>query len=78
LFGANRFEIELSDSGIPTTLGFGVDSGVAATVTAANSVVTTAQGQSIAEQAAETKAEADLIAQQQRLIRCQANRETCE
>ena len=77
LFGENRFGLALSEAGTPTSIGYGASSGIAEVFTGATSVAGAVGGASTAEKAAAVKAEADLIAQQKRLVRCRADDANC-
>lgn len=75
-FGKQTFAVSVAESGAVTMLKYGKDSGAAGVMTAgselAGAFTTTA-----AEAAARMDAEADIIAQQQRLIRCRTDPTTC-
>jgi hypothetical protein len=77
LFGKQSMELALTESGIVTTLKYGKESGAAGILNVMNTGLTEAKPDSAATQAAEIKGEADLIAQQQRLIRCQLDASKC-
>jgi hypothetical protein len=77
LFGSRKFELSLSEAGRPLAIGYTGASGGSSAISAAAAAATAAADDSVLTEAAETKAEADLIAQQQRLVRCRANPETC-
>lgn len=69
-FGSNNLKLALAESGAIQTLGYGSVSGTASALGAAGT---------IANAMTDTDAEqADRIAQQQRLIRCQQDATTCE
>ncbi|WOJ95778.1 hypothetical protein R0137_11045 [Congregibacter brevis] len=77
VFGKNVFELTLSDSGRVSSLkysGGGAGSSVAAGFTP---VLEALGSKTTSEQAAEVKAEADLIYQQQRLVVCLAKPDEC-
>lgn len=78
LFGKSSFTLGLAESGAVTTIGYGSTSGASAAMNAGAALTTELTGSSKVEQAAEFKAQADFIAQQQRLVRCQANPDKCE
>jgi len=78
LFGENRFGIVLSVAGTPASIGYGASSGIADAITGATAIASAADGSSAAEKAAALKAESDLIAQQQRLVRCRTDATTCQ
>ncbi|MGB3457299.1 MAG: hypothetical protein WBA35_13145 [Litorimonas sp.] len=76
-FGTNTFSVKLAETGAITELGYSLTASTAATLDAVTGAIDSVSGQSVAEKAAEAKAEADLIAQQQRLLRCRETPETC-
>lgn len=76
-FGGSSFELAVAESGAVTNVKYGKTSGAPALLGALNSAVQEAQPDTAAQKAAEAKAEADLIAQQQRLIRCQMDPAKC-
>ncbi len=78
LFGKQNFSLTLSEAGAITQIDYGKTTGAAGPLNAAASAATAAAPVSAANKAAETKAQADLIAQQQRLTRCQANPAQCQ
>jgi len=77
-FGKQEFEVEVAESGALKSLKYGKDSGVGGAFDALDNVVGALQGPTAAEQAAALKAEADLIAQQQRLVQCRADPAACK
>jgi hypothetical protein len=78
LFGKQSLQLTLSEAGAITTIDYGKLTGVSGALNAANSIATGAEPPSAATQAAALKAQGDLIAQHQRLVRCQANPATCQ
>jgi len=78
LFGKQNFSLTLSDSGTIASIDYGKVSGAAGSLNAANSIATAVSPETPNAKAAELKAQADIIAQQQRLMRCQANPSTCQ
>lgn len=78
LFGKQIFALSLSESGAITEIHYGKNTGAAGLLNAATSAATAAAPESTAAKAADIKAKADLIAQQQRLARCQAQPATCQ
>lgn len=72
LFGKQGFELTLNDAGQVVSLGYSMTSGAAGAV---NSVA--ALEGTEAARANQLKAEADLIFQQQRLLRCQTQPDKC-
>jgi hypothetical protein len=77
LFGKSAFAIALGESGAITTLQYAKETGVAQVLNVAGAAVPSLQGPTAAQRAADIKAEADLIAAQERLVRCLANRVAC-
>lgn len=77
LFGSQKFGLQLSDAGAITSVTYGKGSGAAASLNAANAAATALAPQTDAMKAADIKAEADVIAQQQRLVRCRTNPSAC-
>lgn len=77
MFGESTFELTLSEAGAVQSLGYSKGSGTAAAVGAISELANQFAEDSAAEQAAAIKAEADVIAQQQRLIRCQLDPANC-
>lgn len=78
LFGKIATSYAFSDSGALTTAQFTSTDGTSQALSGLNSLFTVAQGESAATKAADIKAQADLIAQQQRLAQCLADRTTCK
>ena len=76
-FGTQTFSLAVAESGAITQIGYGANSGASQVLGTAENAVNSFAGQTTAERAAEAKAEADLIAQQQRLIRCIADQINC-
>jgi hypothetical protein len=76
-FGKQTFCLTLAESGAVTAVGYGKLSGASGGLNAATSVAGAAAPESTANQAADIKARADLIAQQQRLARCKAQPDKC-
>jgi hypothetical protein len=78
LFGGQNFSLALNEAGVVTSVDYGKKSGVSGALNAAGAVATAEQPESPAAKAADLKAQADIIAQQQRLTRCRANPSTCQ
>lgn len=74
-FGKQAFSVTLSDSGAVLSVGYNKTSGVAGALNAAGAIAAT---DTAATKAAELKAQADLIYQQQRLILCQTKPDQCK
>lgn len=77
LFGKQTFALTLNEAGGITAMGYASLSGTAGALNAMNSVATTVSPGDSARAAA-IKAEADLIAQTQRLAQCQAQPTDCK
>lgn len=77
LFGQRTAKLTLAESGALTSLTYSSTNGVSSAMDSAAAMAGIVEGASAAERAAEVKAEADLIVQQQRLIRCQADEANC-
>ncbi len=76
-FGSTEFALAVSESGAVTKLTYGSDSGATQLIGVAGGFPDDEADPTTAERAAEIKAQADLIAQQARLVRCQANPSEC-
>ena len=77
VFGKQTFSLTLAESGAITAVDYGKLSGASGALNAATSAVGATAPESVASRAAEIKAQADLMAQQQRLARCQAQPDKC-
>jgi len=75
LFGKQTFSLGLTESGVINSVGFGKGVGSVGALNSAAALLGIPD--TAAEKAAQLKAEADLIAQTQRLARCQAKPDTC-
>jgi hypothetical protein len=75
LFGKQSISLILSDAGAVTSIGYGKTVGVSGALNAMGALANT---QTAATEAAETKAQADLIAQQQRLMLCRTKPDQCK
>lgn len=78
VFGKQSFSLTLSEAGAITAIDYGQLTGAAGPLNAATAAAAPFAGKSTADKAAELQAQADLIAQQQRLVRCQAHPDQCE
>lgn len=76
-FGGNSLKLGLAESGAIVALGYGNTSGTAGAITAAGTIGS-AMIETDAERAARLASQGDLIAAQQRLIRCQQTPKDCE
>lgn len=76
-FGKQVFGVAVAESGALQSAQYVSNSNAAQAIGVANAALTAAQGETIAQAAAAAKAEADLIAQQQRLVRCRADPANC-
>ena len=77
VFGKQTFSLTLAESGAITAIDYGKLSGASGALNAATSIAGAAAPESTATKAADVKSQADLIAQQQRLVRCQAQPDKC-
>ena len=77
-FGKQVFAVSVAESGALPSLQYSSNSGAAQALGVANSAWTAAQGTTDAQEAAALKAEADVIAAQQRLVQCKVNPATCK
>jgi hypothetical protein len=75
MFGKQSFALTLAESGAVTSVGYGKTAGTAGVFSALGSI---ASAETPAAKAAELKSEADLIAQQQRLVLCQTKPDQCK
>jgi hypothetical protein len=78
IFGKSAVSFAFADSGALTTAQFTSVNGTAQALSGLDSLLTIAQGESTASKAADVKAQADLIAQQQRLVQCLADHAICK
>lgn len=78
LFGKKAFKIALSESGAVTSLSYEKETTADDVLTLANDIDSSTSGATAADKVAEAKAEADLIVQQQRLLKCRADPANCE
>ena len=74
-FGKQTFKVTLSEAGAVTNISYGKTAGTAGALNALGAI---ANVETAAVKAAELKAQADLIAQQQRLVRCRAKPDQCK
>jgi hypothetical protein len=77
-FGKESFALALSEAGAVTTIQYGKLSGSASPFNVGTAAANGLAPKSAADKAAEIQGQADLIAQQQRLIRCQAQPAQCQ
>jgi hypothetical protein len=78
LNGLEDRSVSVGESGALLSVRYGQDVGTAAMIGSAGAIGTAIRGDTAAVAAAEVKAEADLIAQQQRLALCQAKPAECK
>lgn len=78
LFGKQAFSLTLAESGAILQIGYGSETGATGLLNTLNNINDQFKPPTTAAKAAEIKAQADLIAQQQRLIRCESQPENCE
>jgi hypothetical protein len=77
-FGKTAFGLALSDSGTITSLHYGSNTGVPDTADAFGAIAKALQPKSPADRAKDIQGQADLIAQQQRLISCEVKPAQCK
>lgn len=75
LFGKQTFSVALSDVGSVTSVGYGKYTGTVGALNALGSIATT---ETAATEAANLKAQSDLIAQQQRYVLCTTKPDQCK
>lgn len=75
LFGTQKFQLVVGESGAVTSIGYTKTSGTAGAVNAVNAALSS---ETATAKAAELKAQADLIAQEQRLVLCQTRPAECK
>lgn len=78
VFGKQAFAASFAESGALTKVQYGASGGATAGMTALDSLAAATKGDGAAQQAADAKAQADLIYQQQRLVACLADRSSCQ
>ncbi|MEA3037765.1 MAG: hypothetical protein QOE79_278 [Sphingomonadales bacterium] len=78
LFGKQSFALTLTGSGAIDTVTYGKLTGATAAVNVLTAGATALAPQSTAAQAADLKAQSDLIVQQQRLARCRTQPDQCQ
>ena len=76
-FGKLTFSLTLNEAGQITALGYDKTSGASSALDSSNTALSPFEEGDTAQQAAALKAKADLIAQQQRLLRCESNPAAC-
>lgn len=78
LFGKELMAASFAESGALTSLQFTSNTGAGQLLNVANAAETAAKPETATQKAADVKAEADLIAQQQRLVQCLADPKNCK
>jgi hypothetical protein len=78
LFGKEVLAASFAESGAMTSVQFTSNTGAGQALNVGNSALQAVQGETTAQKAADIKAEADLIAQQQRLVQCIADPKNCK
>ena len=78
LFGKQTFALTLAGSGAIDTVSYGKTTGAAAAVNVLTAGATALAPETASGQAADLKAQSDLIVQQQRLARCRAQPDQCQ
>ena len=76
-FGKQTMGVVFAESGALSSLQYTSTTGAAQALGSVNSLLASAQGDTTAQKALQVKAEADLIAQQQRLVLCMASPKNC-
>ena len=77
-FGKQVFAISFQESGALTSIQYVNNNSTGQVLNVINSSLTALQGETTTQKVANVKAEADLIAQQQRLARCLADPKNCQ
>ena len=77
LFGKQSFSLALSEAGAVQSIDYGKLSGATGALNAAGSIATASAPEATSAKVADIKAQADLIAQTQRLARCHTNPVSC-
>lgn len=77
LFGKLQLSLALAESGALTTLQYNKQASAPSMTTAGQDISARIASETAAQKAADLKAEADIIAQQQRLVRCRADPKAC-
>lgn len=77
VFGSLNTKVSLNESGTPSSISYVSTTGAGQFLNVANALPGPSGKPSTADQAAEVKAKADLIAQQERLLICQADASKC-
>ncbi len=78
LFGKQQFAVGITESGALKNVQYSSNTGAGQVFNIGSTALTALQGDTTAQKVAEAKAEADLIAQQQRLVGCLADPTTCK
>lgn len=77
-FGKKTLAVSFAESGAIKSVQFVSNTGTGQALNVASAGLTALQGDTTAQQAAQVKAEGDLIAAQQRLVACKADPTTCK
>lgn len=77
LFGKLQLSLALTESGSLTTLQYTKQASAPSIISSGQAISTQAAPETAAQKAADLKAESDIIAQQQRLIRCRTDPKSC-
>lgn len=78
LFGKQQFAASITESGALKSVQYASNTGSNQVLNVGAAALTALQGDTTAQRLAEVKAEADLIAQQSRLVACRADPATCK
>ena len=77
-FGKEVFAVTFADSGALSSVQYVSNTGTGQVLNVANAGLTAFKPETTAQKAAAVQAEADLIAQQQRLVQCLADPSSCK
>lgn len=78
IFGKQQFAVGITESGALKSVQYASNTGAGQVLNVGSTALTALQGDTTTQKLAEVKAEADLIAQQQRLVGCLADPTTCK
>jgi hypothetical protein len=78
MFGKQAFAVSIAESGAIGSLQYASNTGAAQAMGAGSAALTALQGETATQKAAELKAQADVIAQQQRWVTCNADPKNCK
>lgn len=78
VFGKRALGVTFAESGALTMVQFAANTGTGQALNVGSAILSATDGRTTAEKASAVKAEADLIAQQQRLLQCQVDPTNCK